>query len=116
MELLQILAISTSIIFLVLVFRLVIKKQLREEFCIIWMACATVINIFAFWREGIDVLADFFGVHYPPSIIFIIFFFALIVYCLHLSIIISKQRNDIKNLTQELSLISQKLNKIQIIQ
>jgi hypothetical protein len=115
MELVQVIGIGTSIIFLIIVFRLVIKKQLREEFCIIWIACAVVINIFAFWRKGIDVLANFFGVHYPPSLIFIAFFFALIIYCLHLSIIISKQRNDIKNLTQEVSLINQKLSKINLI-
>jgi hypothetical protein len=69
------------------------------------------LNVFAFWREGIDVLAHFFGIFYPPAILFIMLFMALIVYSLHLSIILSKQKNDIKNLTQEISFINEKLEK-----
>ncbi len=96
-------------LFLVFFFRLIIKKRLREEFSVIWIISSLFLNLFAFWREGIDVLAHFFGIYYPPAILFIILFMVLIVYSLHLSIILSKQKNDIKNLTQEIAFINQKL-------
>jgi hypothetical protein len=111
MSCIQAISITATVIFLAIVARLVIKKQLREEFSIIWIMCALILNLFAFWRKGIDVLANFFGVYYPPAIIFMFLFFALIVYSLHLSIIISKQKDQIKNLTQEVALINEKITK-----
>jgi hypothetical protein len=109
MTFIQAISISTTILFLLIVTRLIIKKKLREEFSIIWILCALVLNLFAFWRKGIEVLAHFFGVYYPPAIIFMMLFFALIVYCLHLSIIITKQKDQLKTLTQEVALINDKL-------
>jgi hypothetical protein len=111
MTFIQMVSITATSIFLVLIFRLIIKKRLREEFSVIWILCSLFLNVFAFWREGIEVLARFFGIFYPPSIIFIMLFMALIVYSLHLSIVLSKQKNDIKNLTQEISFINEKLEK-----
>jgi hypothetical protein len=107
----QTISISTTILFLLFVTRLIIKKKLREEFSIIWILCALVLNLFAFWQNGIEVLANFFGIYYPPAIIFMMLFFALIVYCLHLSIIITKQKDPLKTLTQEVALINEKLEK-----
>jgi hypothetical protein len=112
MSFIQIVSIVCTFLFLLIVFRLIIQKKLREEFSIIWIFCAIFLNLFAFWRGGIEVLAKFFGVYYPPAIIFIFLFFALIVYCLHLSLIVSRHRNEIKNLTQEVALINEVLNKI----
>lgn len=111
MSFIQIVSITATSVFLLLIFRLIIKKRLREEFSVIWILCSIFLNVFAFWREGIEVLALFFGIYYPPSIIFIMLFMALIVYSLHLSIVLSKQKNDIKNLTQEISFINEKLEK-----
>ncbi len=112
MSLIQILCIATTFSFLLLVFRLVLKKRLREEFSIIWILCALFLNVFAFWRNGIAVLAKLFGVFYPPAIIFMVLFFAIIMYCLHLSIILSKQKNDIKNLTQEMAFLQEKIKNL----
>ncbi len=110
MSFIQILSISGSILFLLIVFRLIFQKKLREEFSIIWIICAVFLNVFTFWRHGIEVFATFFGIYYPPAIIFIALFVAIIFYCLHLSLIVSKQKNDIKNLTQEVAFINKKLN------
>ena len=110
MEIIQIVSVFFSIIFLIIVFRLVLKKQLREEFSIIWILCAIVLNVFAFWKNGIDYLAALLGVYYAPSLLFIFLFAALICYCLHLSKIISKQQNDIKNLTQKMAILESKIN------
>jgi hypothetical protein len=112
MSFIQLICITATLTFLAIIFRLIIQKKLREEFSIIWIMCAIILNVFAFWRNGIAVLASFFGVYYPPSIIFMFLFFAIIVYCLHLSLIISKQKNQIKNLTQEFALMNEKINKL----
>lgn len=105
METIQIISVLFSLLFLIVVFRLIFKKKLREEFSIIWIMCAIVLNVFAFWKHGIDKFASFLGVYYAPSLLFMFMFAAIISYCLHLSKIISKQSNDIKNLTQQLAIL-----------
>lgn len=110
MEVIQLVSVFFSVVFLLIVFRLVLKKQLREEFSIIWILCAIVFNVFAFWKSGIDYLASILGVYYAPSLLFMFLFAALICYCLHLSKIISKQHNDIKNLTQQMAILESKIN------
>jgi hypothetical protein len=109
----QYISISTTIAFLFIVFRLVAKKQLREEFSIIWVIAAVCLNIVAFWRDSIEVLAGFFGVYYPPSVLYIGLFLLIIIYCLHLSVLISRQRTQIKNLTQEIALLNERLEKVE---
>lgn len=113
MSVLQIICIVGTLFFLGIVFKLVLKKRLREEFSIIWIGCAIFLNIFTFWRNGIAYFAKLFGIFYPPAILFIVLFVALIFYCLHLSIIISKHKNQVKNLTQELSILTKRLEKLE---
>ncbi len=113
MSFIQYISIGTTLAFLFIVFRLVAKKQLREEFSIIWVLCAVCLNIVAFWRDSIEVMADFFGVYYPPSVLYIALFLLIIIYCLHLSILLSRQRHQIKNLTQEIALLNERMNKLE---
>jgi hypothetical protein len=105
MSLIQLISIALTVAFLLVIFRLVARKKLREEFSLIWLFCAIFLNVFAFWRKGIDTIADYFGVFYGPSIIYLVLFLAIIVYCLHLSILLTRQREQIKNLTQEMAIM-----------
>jgi hypothetical protein len=113
MSFIQVFSITGTTLFLCLVFKLIMKKKLREEFSIIWIICACFLLFFSFWRNSITVLAHFFGIYYPPAILFIFLFIALIFYVLHLSIIISKHRLQIKNLTQELAILSKKIDQLE---
>jgi hypothetical protein len=70
-------------------------------------------NVFAFWKSGIDWIASYLGVYYAPSLLFMFLFGALICYSLHLSKIISKQHNDIKNLTQHLAILEDKIRQME---
>jgi hypothetical protein len=112
MSFIQIVSIIFTLLFLGFVFRLILKRKLREEFSIIWIFCALFLNLFAFWRDGIEVLARFFGIFYPPAIIFMALFIAIIIYCLHLSVLISRHREEIKNVTQEVAILKQELEQI----
>ena len=109
----QYISIGATLIFLFVVFRLIAKKKLREEFSIIWILSAICLNIVAFWRNCIEIMANFLGVYYPPSVLYIALFLLIIFYCLHLSILVSKQRLQIKNLTQEISMLSERLNQLE---
>ncbi len=105
----QIISIAGSLLFMFFIFRLIIKGKLREEYSIVWIICTLALLLFAFWRNGLDVIAKLLGVYYPPALIFLGAIFAIIVFLVHLSVVNSKQHKQIKELAQEMALLQEML-------
>lgn len=108
MDKIQIVAIIASVFFVLLIARLVIKGKMRTEYSIIWILLGGLIMLFAFWRDSLDLLAKFFDVVYAPSLVFMFFFFLIFIFLIHLSVVNSKQHEQIKKLTQEIALMKEK--------
>lgn len=105
----QIVSIVTVVLFLLFISRLIVKGKLREEYAIVWFLCGIVLLTFSIWRDGLDLLADQLGVDYAPSLLFMFGIMVIIVFLVHLSVVNSKQHEQIKELSQELGLLRKKL-------
>lgn len=105
----QIIAIVVSLLFLAFVSRLIIRGKLREEYAIFWVSSTIVLIVFAFWREGLDFLARAMGVYLAPNLVFTISIFAILIYLLHLSIVVSKLHDKNKKMAQEIGILKQKM-------
>lgn len=110
MERIQILAIITSFSFLFFIIRLIIKGKLREEYSIAWIICTLILVLFSFWRNGLEVVAKLLGVYQAPNLVFTGAIFAVLVYLLHLSVVMSKLQSNMKKLTQELSFLKEQIS------
>ncbi len=109
----QIITIITSLLFSFYISRLIIKGKLREEYAIFWFISTLILIIFSFWRNGLEMLATFFGVFDAPNLVFTASIFAILVYILHLSVVISKLYTSNKTLTQELALLKNKIEELE---
>lgn len=107
----QIIAIAASFLFLAFIGRLIIKGRLREEYAIIWIVCSVLLIVFSFWRNGLKVMSDLIGVYDPPNLVFTGAIFAILVYLLHLSIVVSKLQEQNKTLAQDIALLKEKQKK-----
>jgi hypothetical protein len=105
----QILSIIGALAFMFFIFRLIAKGKLREEYSIIWIICTVVLLVFSFWRNGLDILAKLLGVYYAPALVFLAAIFAIIIFLVHLSVVNSKQHEQIKKLTQEMAILKSKV-------
>ena len=108
----QIIAIIVSLGFLFYIGRLIIKGKLREEYAIFWVISTIVLIIFSFWRHGIDILAKLLGVYLAPNLVFTAAIFAILIYLLHLSIVVSKLHDKNKILARELALLKKRMEEI----
>lgn len=108
---LQIIAILIAVIFMFFIFRLIAKGKLREEYSFVWIICTALLLLFAVWRDGLDIIASLLGIYYAPSLIFLGAIFAIVVFLVHLSVVSSKQHKQIKDLSQELSILKEKVEK-----
>jgi hypothetical protein len=109
----QIITIIVSLLFLCYIARLIIKGKLREEYSIVWLACTVILLIFSFWRDGLAVMSNLFGVFEPPNLIFTACIFVIMVYLLHLSVVASNLHKQNKHIAQEMALLKQKLEALQ---
>ncbi len=107
----QIIAIIASLLFIAFIARLIIKGKLREEYAIIWIVCAVLLIAFSFWRKGLDVLSHLIGVYDPPNLVFTAAIFAIFIYLLHVSVVVSKLQEQNKTLAQDIALLKEKLKK-----
>lgn len=104
----QIIAIIVSLLFLLYIVRLIVKGKLREEYSIIWIACTVVLILFSFWRNGLEIMAHLVGVYEAPNLVFTGAIFAVLIYLLHLSVVVSKLHAQNKQLAQEIVLLKAK--------
>jgi len=105
----QVIAISVSLLFLLYIIRLIIKGKLREEYSIVWIVCTIILILFSFWRDGLEIMAKLLGVFEAPNLIFTGAIFAILIYLLHLSVVVSKLQSQNKKLAQDIALLKQKL-------
>lgn len=105
MERIQIITILANLCFIGYIGRLIVKGKLREEYAIVWLIITLFMAIFSFWRKGLDIIAQKFGVIDAPNLIFTAFIFLILIYLLHLSVVNSKLQKSITALTQEMALL-----------
>jgi len=109
----QIISIIVSLGFLFYISRLIIKGKLREEYAIFWVVSTILLIVFSFWREGLDIIAAIVGVYLAPNLVFTSAIFAMLIYLLHLSIVVSQLHDKNKIMSQELALLKEKMNKLE---
>jgi hypothetical protein len=101
----QIVSIVGSLAFLYFIARLIMKGKLRAEYSVVWLVCTALLLFFSIWRDGLGVVAGLLGVFYPPSLVFMGAIFAVFVFLVHLSIVVSKLQRETRILAQELALL-----------
>ena len=108
----QIIIIIASVAFLFLVFRMVVKGRLREEYSIIWLLFTGMLVVFSFWEKGLLLVTNLVGIYLPTNLVFTVSIFIALVYLLHLSVVASKLQKQNKLLAQEMALMKIEIERL----
>jgi len=108
----QLISIVVSITFLIYVGYLIVKGKLREEYAIFWVICTLVLVVFSFWRNGLELISKLLGVYAAPNLIFAGAIFAIFIYLLHLSVVVSTLHGKNKKLSQDIALLKNKMDEL----
>jgi len=109
MDLLKILAVVGSITLLVVVVELIRRGRLKERYSLLWLLAGAVLLFLSSSRGLLDAIARLLGIFYPPSFLFLLAFFFLLLITLHFSVVLSSLSEKNKKLAQELALLRQEL-------
>lgn len=94
------------------VIRLVMKKRLRLKYSLLWLALSIIALLCAIFPGPIFALAHLFGFVVPSNLVFFLAIFFLLALCLSLTVIVSWQARDIRQLIQEIAVINNQLEKL----
>ena len=109
MELLKIMAVLGSGSVMVLVIELIRRGRLKEKYSLLWLFASGVLMVFSLFRGLLEYAAQLFGVFYPPSFLFLLAFFFLLLITLHFSVVLSGLSDKNKHLAQDIALLRQEM-------
>jgi hypothetical protein len=105
----SIVAAIAAIFLLALIFELIRSRRLQERYALLWLMTGAVILFFSLWRGALGRFSDLIGIAYPPSALFVVASFFMLVVLLHYSTAISELSERNLALAQRLALLEQQL-------
>jgi hypothetical protein len=92
-----------------LIFELVRRKRLMERYAILWLLAGLTVLVLGLWKGLLSTLSHAVGIYYPPSVLFAVAFFFVLVMLVHFSMTVSKLSDQNTLLAQRLALLQQRL-------
>ncbi len=108
----QIFAIAGALVAVALIFELIRKRKLLEQYSILWFVSAVILIVLAVWRDLLEVIARVMGVYYAPSALFLIALFLGVILFVHFTLVISKLTRQNVRLAQEVGLLRAELEEL----
>jgi hypothetical protein len=105
----SIFAAIAAVILLLVVLELIRSRRLQERYALLWLLTGVVILILAAWRGLLSWLSNLVGIAYPPSALFILAAFFILLVLLHYSTVISKLSEQNTRLAQRLALLEHRV-------
>lgn len=107
----QIAGLFLSVFLVGFILELVRRRQLKEEYSILWLLVGVLLFIIILWRSLQDLIAKLVGIVYPPSALFLLGLLFIVVLLLHFSTVISQLSEQNKELAQKIALLENQLRK-----
>lgn len=85
---------------------LVRRGSLKERFGVIWIGVGSGIVLLAFVRPWLDALSDFLGIRSGTTTLFLMANLALLGLVLHLSVILSRLQEKVRDLAEAVALVN----------
>jgi hypothetical protein len=105
MERSVIFTIGASVLALLLVIELVRRRQLREEYSLLWLGVAFAMLLVSAWRDLLHSLSAMVGIAFPPNLLFLLAALFTLLLLLYFSTVITRLSQENKDIAQEVALL-----------
>jgi Uncharacterized conserved protein (DUF2304) len=112
----QVVALTISVVLLLVVLELVRRRKLVEEYSFLWIGSALVLVALSASRYSLDVAARWLGVFYPPIILVMMLILIVFAASLWFCVIVSKQRQQIERLIEDTAVLAAELRDLKALQ
>lgn len=109
MNTIQIFALVISGLLFIIIFQLIRKKKLKEQYSLLWFLTAAVMFVLALWEPLLARISSLLGIAIPSNALFLLALLFLFGMALHFSMLISRLTDQSKMLAQKLTLLERDL-------
>lgn len=92
---------------------LVRRNRLKERYSFLWFTTSIVLLVFTLRRDWLEDLARLVGVYYPPTALFLLLVFFMLLILVHFSTVISKLLGDNQSLSQTVGILESRLRALE---
>ncbi len=108
----QIIMVLVGLAMLLFVLNMVRRKQVREQYSLLWIISAVTITFAAIFIRPVEKLSHLVGVYYPPAFLFLLAILLMFVLQFHVTTVISSLREQNRSLTQDLGLLASEVREL----
>ncbi len=99
-------AAAISLLFVIgIITHFVKKEKITVRYAIIWYLSLVVLMVFSIFPEVLGWLTSFAGMELSSNFLFVLLIAFLFFICISLTIIVSEQKEQIRKLIQEVSIL-----------
>jgi hypothetical protein len=102
-------ALITSLVIFVLIVELVRRRRLREEYSWLWLLTSAAMILLVVWFRLLVLITHLVGAVTPINTLLLFAVLFLFAIAVHYSVIVSRLTSQVKNLAQEVALLSAQL-------
>ena len=107
---LEILAVIFLLILLFVITMFVKRNKISVKYSLIWYFICIILVIFTVFPDLLGFVTNLLHIKVASNMIFALMLVSLFIICVSLTIIVSEQKEQIRNLIQELSLVKKTIN------
>ncbi len=107
----QIIALVVAGLMAAVIFQLIRKKKLKEQYSLLWFLTVAVILLLAVWEPLLGRVSSALGIAVPSNALFLLALLFLFGMALHFSLLVSRLTDQTKMLAQKLALLDRDLRK-----
>lgn len=101
-----------SILFLILIYQLIRKKRLKEQYALLWIGLSVLMIFLSMFPAILEAIARVMNVSYPPALLYLLGFIGILLILLHLTVVVSKLTERNIKLTQLSAIHKQQLEQL----
>ncbi len=105
----RVVLVIIGLMVLAVVINLLRTRRLKEEYALLWLVAALSLVVGPLLIDPLDAMAYFLGVDYPPAVYLGVGIIGLLLILFQLSLNISRFSDTIRVLTQEVAILSQRV-------
>jgi hypothetical protein len=111
----QLETLVASLILLLTVFELIRRRKLTEEYSFLWILLGATLLVVSIRADILAAAARLAGLANPAAVPLVVAVAAMLIVCLCLSVIVSRQRKQIERLIEETAILSAELREIRAV-
>ena len=108
----QVVALGSSVLLLLVVLELVRRRRLSEEYSALWIVLAASLIGISLRRDVLDSAAKWLGVYYPPAVLVLMLVAIMSVAALAFSVILSRHQRQIDRLIEENAIMGAEIREL----